>query len=128
LARHRLAKGEDREVVVGIRPEALGAASGGDENGDRCLKGRVTLRQDLGSDEFIWVDVASVSEAVGEGRFRAGLTDLDPEANRFNQVVARFPADSRLSDGEPVLLRVAPNSVHLFDQMTSVTLGVRGTD
>ncbi len=82
-----------RAVTLGIRPEHIRVAHGHAEgSGDLTWHGTVTLAEHLGSDTFVYVEVA-------------GLGTIE----------ARCTGDLRVGSGDAVTLAPDPQHLHLFD-------------
>ena len=108
-------------VLCGIRPEALEEAGGAGSDGRPVLRGIVELREELGPELFVYVDVDGAPPALG------GITDDEAsdddapiEASRLT--VARLSPRSRAREGERIELTVDPSGVHLFDASTQLRL------
>ncbi|HET9894025.1 MAG TPA: sn-glycerol-3-phosphate ABC transporter ATP-binding protein UgpC [Streptosporangiaceae bacterium] len=123
MRRHNVQAGPDRAVIIGVRPEALRPAGApAAQDGGRLLTGTVMARESLGSDLFVFVELKSAGATSGEDEIAlarespADSARIRPEG----RVVARFPADSVVTEGERIRLAVAPDSLHLFDPETGV--------
>jgi ABC-type sugar transport system ATPase subunit len=81
-----------REVTVGLRPEHLAWAGGDDSAG--TLQGAARIVEPLGSDTLVVFDVAGL------------------------ELQARLPPRLVRRAGDPVRVRIAPESIHLFDPAT----------
>jgi multiple sugar transport system ATP-binding protein len=122
-----LAAYEGREVIVGIRPEALEDAALSDGAlPDRRLRGTVELREGLGSEIVVHLAVrarAAVTEHVRElaediGDDRA--IEEAAEGAEETTVVGRFDPRSRVKEGEEVEVSVDTHSLHFFDPETGL--------
>jgi multiple sugar transport system ATP-binding protein len=120
-----LAEYEGREVVVGIRPEALEDAALSDgAPADRRLHGKVELREGLGSEIVVHLavharsadteDVRELAEDIGE---ELPVEDA-PEGE--TTIVARFDPSSRVKEGETVEVAVDTRALHFFDPGTGL--------
>jgi multiple sugar transport system ATP-binding protein len=133
LSRHpALAAYEERDVVLGIRPEDLEDAAL--VNGDRRprLHGRVEMTEALGSEmlvhfriaapQAVTEDVRELAEDVGDDRAVGHLAaGFQPdEAN----LVGRFSPRTRVREGEAVEVSVDQRALHFFDPKTG--LAIRG--
>jgi multiple sugar transport system ATP-binding protein len=121
VRRHAIKPGPDQDVIIGIRAEALQPAGPAPApDGGRLLTGRVVTRESLGSDVFVFLDLNPAGEADGEeGRGLVRERSADSARVRpEGRVVARFPADSGVAEGERIGISVAPNSLHMFDPAT----------
>jgi multiple sugar transport system ATP-binding protein len=127
LEHHPQLRGYDgRQVVVGIRPEDLEDASQArDSAPNRRLRGKVSLREALGSEIMVHISVdarAAQTEDVRELREDVGVEPAsggdggDQEAT----IVARFAPRSRVSVGDDVEAVVDTRNLHFFDPETSL--------
>jgi len=112
----------DREVVLGIRPEAMeDAALDPTASPDRVIELRVDLVEALGAELLIHAAVD------------ASLVDLDPDDDesgtvaRVASLVARLSPRSRIEAGDTVKLTVDTSRLHLFDPVTGQTLRAAAT-
>jgi multiple sugar transport system ATP-binding protein len=128
-ARPALAKFEGREVILGIRPEELeDAALDPDAPPDRRLKGRLELREALGSEvvahvviegrQAVTEDVRELAADIGEEP-AGGARTLATEEHEAT-VVGRFGARSEVREGSPLEMAVDTRSLHFFDPGTSL--------
>ena len=127
-ARPALASYEGRDVILGIRPEDLeDVALVPDTPADRRLKGRVELREALGSEIMVHFvidakparteEVAELAEDVfGEGR----SSELTGARETESQVIGRFGARSRVLEGDAVEAAVDTRALHFFDPETGL--------
>ena len=113
---------EGKPVIIGIRPEDLEDATL--ETGapqDRQLKGRLELREALGSEimaHFAIVGRSAETEETRELAHDTGAPDSDPgigTAEHETVVVGRFGARSRVKEGEAVTAVVDTRALHFFD-------------
>jgi multiple sugar transport system ATP-binding protein len=114
---------EGREVVLGIRPEDLEdrALAGAEEQG-AALKGKVSLREALGSEVMVHFsvdappaiteDVKELAEDMGEDRIAEGA--------RETTIVGRFGARSRVKPGDTIDVAVDTRQLHFFDPATGL--------
>ena len=112
----------DREVVLGIRPEAMeDAALDPTASPDRVIELRVDLVEALGAELLIHAAVD------------ASLVDLDPDDDesgtvaRVASLVARLSPRSRIEAGDTVKLTVDTSRLHLFDPVTGQALRAAAT-
>lgn len=82
-----------RKVIMSIRPNDLSTAPNGD------IHGEVVLSETTGADVQIHVRIAGYD------------------------AVAVVPRDQRREPGEPIMLSVHPEKVHLFDAETEERIG-----
>jgi multiple sugar transport system ATP-binding protein len=122
-ARPALANYVGKQVVVGIRPEALdepGRRDGGD--GGR-LRGRVQTVEALGSEQLAHVEIDAqpvVGEDVLEGLVdeeSAELAEIITDRDRAI-VVARLDASARVRADDEIELALDLRRLHFFDQVT----------
>lgn len=110
----------DEEVVVGIRPEALRAASGA----RAALEGPVVLRESLGSDVLAHVEIDAPGVLAGEQLEAA--REIGGEVNgtppKRARVTARLEPSVRAVTGETLRLAVDPTRLHFFDPHTERAL------
>ncbi|WP_431955393.1 ABC transporter ATP-binding protein [Nocardia lijiangensis] len=83
----------DREVTVGVRPERLRVVARAG-----ALRGRVTMVENLGSEELLHVDLGG------------------------QQICARVARPAEVRAGDAVELDTAPADLHLFDRSTGMRL------
>jgi multiple sugar transport system ATP-binding protein len=112
-----------REVVVGIRPEDLeDAALTRDTPDDRRLPATVKLREALGSELIVHLEVAARPAVTDETRELAQDVGVaapeedEPEA----KLVGRFSARSRVTEGDRVDVAVDTRFIHFFDPQTGL--------
>jgi multiple sugar transport system ATP-binding protein len=128
-ARPALQAFEGREVIMGIRPEELEDADlVSDAPQDRRLKGRLELREALGSEivahvvvegrQAVTEDVRELAADIGEEP-AGGARTLATEENEAT-VVARFGSRSGAHEGTPVEMAVDTRGLHFFDPETSL--------
>ena len=113
---------DGRDVIVGIRPEALSdPALGGDPDGPR-LHAEVELRESLGSELLLHVCVNARAAVTDEARDLAADIDdaaiehLERQANTDQAaIVARFAPGSRVRVGDAIDMAVDVAQLHLFE-------------
>src|SRR5512132_896617 len=125
-ARPALKDFEGRIVVVGIRPEHLEDAALSRDGDAPKLRGKVVLREALGSEIMVHFivdarpaitdDVRELAEDTGGGV---------PQETHESTVVARFNARSRVREGEATDVAVDTSELHFFDPESG--LGIYGT-
>jgi multiple sugar transport system ATP-binding protein len=113
-ARPELAASAGRELVVGIRPEALYPASGDGP----AIEGTVALVESLGSDLLLYVDVDAPSVLA------AGVATDDANGSMpaLATLTARVEPSVRAAAGERIRLAVDPERLHFFDPRTERAL------
>jgi multiple sugar transport system ATP-binding protein len=121
--RPALAAYDGREVVLGIRPEDLeDPGHAGDSRDGRRLRGRVALREALGSELMIHLEVDAPAAVTDEVRELA--EDVGGEAPAQDRpqttVVGRFSARSQVRQGAAVEVAVDTANLHFFDPGTGL--------
>ncbi len=122
-ARPALKGYEGRKVVLGIRPEDLeDAALASDTPKDRRLRGKVELREALGSEimvhftidaqQALTSDVRELAQDVGDER---ALQELEAGGLQETTMVGRFGARSRVKEDEVAEVAVDTRALHFFD-------------
>jgi multiple sugar transport system ATP-binding protein len=116
---------EGKRVILGIRPEDLeDAALQTDVAPDRLLKGRLELREALGSEIMAHFAITGAQAETDETRELArdagGEGMEQPIGVRENEtvVVGRFGARSRVKTGDEVSAAVDTRALHFFDPST----------
>jgi multiple sugar transport system ATP-binding protein len=110
-----------REVVLGIRPEALEDASlDPGASPERVIELRVELVEALGAELLVHsaIDAATVQEGTSIG----GAEELPGSA----MLVARLSPRSRIEAGDTVKLTVDTAQLHLFDSASGLSLADAG--
>jgi multiple sugar transport system ATP-binding protein len=114
-----------RRIVLGIRPEDLGAPElPGSEQGPGCaLTGQVELVEALGSEQLIHfttdarvVDIHGAHEDDAKGLDRGTI-------NQGGAGVARIDAQSLVRAGDAVRFRINPRRLRFFDPETTQAIG-----
>jgi len=135
LAAHpRLKDYAGKTVVLGIRPEDLeDAALASDAPADRRLKGKVVLREALGSELMVHFvvdakpalteDVRELAQDVGDER---AVLQVETGAPAETTVVGRFDPRSNVKENETAEVAVDTHALHFFDPETG--LGIYGND
>jgi multiple sugar transport system ATP-binding protein len=115
---------EGKRVILGIRPEDLeDAALETDAPSDRVLKGRLELKEALGSEIMAHFAIKGAHAETDETRELAkdaGAGD-EPQIGVHEDeaiVVGRFGARSRVKQGEAVTAVVDTRALHFFDPQT----------
>jgi multiple sugar transport system ATP-binding protein len=124
-----LAAYEGRDVVLGIRPEALEDAALADPDRPR-LKARVELREALGPEILVHFSVEARQPRTEEMRELAEDAGDEPGVARLGSgedvdatVVGRFSPDTRVAEGETIEVAVDPRHLHFFDPASGRTIG-----
>ena len=120
-----------RSLILGVRPEHLEdvVLAPGTPDGRR-LKGRVRLREALGSEVVVHFQVEAapavsdelreLAEDVDEG---ALLDELDHERRmRRTAFVGRFGVGTRVVEGEEFEVAIAPGAIRFFDPVEGVAI------
>jgi multiple sugar transport system ATP-binding protein len=118
---------EGRKIVVGIRPEQLeDAALVPDAGEDRRVRGRVELREALGSELMVHFRLEAppaLTEEVKELAEDAGTTAEELGGGVSSTVVVgRFAPDSKVREGEDAEIAVDTRSLHFFDTETGTAI------
>ncbi|HZR95501.1 MAG TPA: sn-glycerol-3-phosphate ABC transporter ATP-binding protein UgpC [Gaiellaceae bacterium] len=113
----RLATHEGRDVLVGIRPEAFEDAALAGADGRPRLRGRVELREALGSEVLVHFTTGGRLAATDE------LLELaedagDDRATERATLVGRFSPKTRVREGDTIDVAVEPDALHFFDPGT----------
>src|SRR5690348_5344845 len=127
-----LAAYDGRSVVLGIRPEDLEDAALADGNGGGRLRGRVELREALGSEVLVHFTVAArqavtddmreLAEDVGDDRVVEQLAGGARPSSAT--LVGRFSPRTQVVEGDTVEVSVDRRALHFFDPQTG--LAIRG--
>jgi multiple sugar transport system ATP-binding protein len=118
-----------RAVVLGIRPEHLeDAALVPDSPPDRRLRGRVELREALGSEIMAHLSIEAAPALTEDVRELAQDTDaiavreLEGGDRMETTIVGRFGARSRVREGAETEISVDTRSLHFFDLETGLAV------
>jgi multiple sugar transport system ATP-binding protein len=112
------------QVIIGIRPEDLeDAALAQDVPAGRVLKGRLELREALGSEIMAHFAIKAAHAETDEMRelaADAGTSDGAQIGVNENEavIVGRFGPRSRISPGDEVVAVVDTRALHFFDPST----------
>jgi multiple sugar transport system ATP-binding protein len=115
-----------KQVIIGIRPEDLeDAALETDAPADRVLRGRLELREALGSEIMAHFAIEAAQAETDETRELArdagapaeGRPSIGTQENEA-VVVGRFGARSRVKEGEQIAAVVDTRALHFFDRET----------
>jgi len=113
-------------VILGIRPEDLEDATlAPDTPADRRLKGTVRLRESLGSEVMVHLQIDAKPALTEDVKELAQDTDavavqgLD-ETALHTTMVGRFGARSRVREGDEVEVAVDTRTLHFFDPETGL--------
>jgi multiple sugar transport system ATP-binding protein len=115
---------EGRPLVVGIRPEHLEEASlVRDAQPDRRLRGKVELREALGSELIVHFSIDAPPAQTQEMSEIVRDAGGDPEGGLKSPgsvLVGRFGARAGVKEGGPVEVVVDTGSLHFFDPETGL--------
>jgi multiple sugar transport system ATP-binding protein len=117
---------DGRRVIIGIRPEDLeDAALAPDAPADRRLRGRLELREALGSEIMAHFAIKGAHAETDETRelaHDAGAGDETQVGVREGEavIVGRFGARSRVQQGDGVEAVVDTRALHFFDPETGI--------
>jgi multiple sugar transport system ATP-binding protein len=120
--RPALAGYDGREVIVGIRPEALGPAGSAADRS--AIEAVVELREALGPELLLHLGIDARTAVPEEARAVAADDVAASEALQRQAaqdratIVARFPVASGARVGDRVQVEVDPGGIHLFDPAT----------
>lgn len=115
-----------RPVVMGIRPEHLLLTG---ESGGLRLPGRVVLKEELGSDQLIHVEVGA--RPIIRDEVLEGMLELDSAAAHELQrehddqpanVVVRLEPELEVREGQIVEIGLDPQRLHFFDIVTGESI------
>jgi multiple sugar transport system ATP-binding protein len=119
-----LAAHEGKPIVLGIRPEDLeDAALEPDSPGDRRLRGKVGLREALGSEIMVHFTIdakPAVTDEVLELAEDSGDDRVPKPHDTQAALVGRFGARSRVRSGADVEVAVDTRALHFFDPQTGL--------
>ena len=107
---------QDREIIVGVRPEAAWLADGPDEG---VLSGAVAFQEDLGANMVTTVELASAARRDGvviEDLSEFGL----PRVSTRIRIVAQGGA--RRGVDQPVSVALDLGRLHFFDSLTKLAI------
>jgi multiple sugar transport system ATP-binding protein len=119
---------EGRELILGIRPEALEDAEiASDAAPGRRIKGELEVREALGPEVIAHVKIDAREAVTEDVRELAGEIGAEPggpgalsAAEHEAIVVGRFDPNSRAQAGDSIEMTVDTRSLHFFDPETSL--------
>jgi multiple sugar transport system ATP-binding protein len=116
---------DGKRVIIGIRPEDLeDAALESDVPADRRLRGRLELREALGSEIMAHFAIKGAHAETDETRELAQDAGAAEEQVGVREgeavIVGRFGARSRVKQGENVEAVVDTRALHFFDPETGI--------
>jgi multiple sugar transport system ATP-binding protein len=131
--RPRLRSYAERNIALGIRPEALEDAAVASGSSAPRLRGRVLLMEALGAEQLAHVDFLAkpvVREEVIEGAHEGeqALTEtLEKSARELHMtLVGRFDASSEAKPDDDIELTVDTRKLHFFDLDTGLAIDGAG--
>ena len=115
--------GQDRQVILGVRPTAFSA---GNSNGWPELTVKPAVVEDLGDERYVIFDLDAPRVDTEETRAAysarsADETVLLPDEERARFTI-RLPADAPVTVGEPLVVTLDPTRLYFFDPKTSASL------
>ncbi|HEV2062041.1 MAG TPA: sn-glycerol-3-phosphate ABC transporter ATP-binding protein UgpC [Solirubrobacteraceae bacterium] len=125
LAEHEALRSyEDREVIVGIRPEDLEDPRFAEQDASgRTIRGEVTLREALGSEIVVHFrtdarepETEDIQELAADAGEQRGFSEDEHEGAKL---VARFNPRSEINAGDRIEVAVDTRGLHFFDPETS---------
>jgi multiple sugar transport system ATP-binding protein len=124
-----LVAGEGRRLVVGIRPEHLSVAEGGEADHEMTLAARVELVEALGNESLV-----HFSTDARRVRNRGGAWTPDAATQASGEIagasaaegVARVDPFVRVSAGDRIALAVDVRRLHFFDAETGDAIEATG--
>jgi multiple sugar transport system ATP-binding protein len=124
-ARPALAGFEERDVVLGIRPEDFEDATLRNGAASARLRGVVELREALGAELVVHVRLDGARPAVTDETKelawdRSAGEDDTPDSAGDARVVGRLDAHAQVREGEAVELAVDTRTLHFFDPDTGL--------
>jgi len=116
---------DGKRVIIGIRPEDLeDAALSTDAPADQRLRGRLELREALGSEIMAHFAIKGAHAETDETRELAADAGAAEEQVGVREgeavIVGRFGARSRVTQGENVEAAVDTRALHFFDPETGI--------
>ncbi|HEX6220597.1 MAG TPA: sn-glycerol-3-phosphate ABC transporter ATP-binding protein UgpC [Acidimicrobiia bacterium] len=116
----------DKEIVVGIRPNNLEAASVAGHDPDRTLEAQVEVTEMLGADTYIHFTVNRSPVITPD--IEELLADSGQDASSLGDTtnfIARVSPDLRVKHGETVALTVDCDKLLFFDPASGARIGVK---
>ena len=115
--KEKLKSFENKEIVLGIRPEAFEDGHFANESEySESIKVQVSLLEQLGSDSYVhfYKDIKPVqTEAIEEILADEG-EDITVLGND-TKFIARINPNSTVTEGEEIQLKINPSKLHFFD-------------
>jgi multiple sugar transport system ATP-binding protein len=110
-ARPALARHVGKEIIVGVRAEALRAADLVDPSFG-CIEGTIAFIEDFGATKLVHLDIG------GAGKLEEVTAEADEVSLSGPRLRASVPATLPLRVGETLSLSVNPRDLHFFDAET----------
>jgi multiple sugar transport system ATP-binding protein len=114
---------DGRRVIIGIRPESIEEASiASDSSAAHHLKGRVELREALGSELVVHFTLPDGKPAQTE-ETKELAREAGPEGGLETEgalIVGRFGARANVTEGETVEVAIDTSALHFFDPETGL--------
>jgi multiple sugar transport system ATP-binding protein len=126
-ARPELRHNLGENVLLGVRPEAIGLPDERTPAGASTLELGVVLTELLGSDVLVHCQTedsglpsARQLDAIEDSGTTTAAVIAEPDSQDGHalRVTARLPAGSQVTVGERLRLVIDPNRVHFFDAVT----------
>ncbi len=114
----------NRELVIGVRPNDLEAASIAGHDPNRALTAEVEVTEMLGADTYIHFDVDSPPVVTPD--IEELLADTGRDASSLGETtsfIARVSPDVRVRLGDKVELTVETGKLHFFDKTSGERIG-----
>ena len=111
---------ENKEIVMGIRPEAFEDGNYANESEfSECLKVSVSLLEQLGSDSYIhfYKDIKPVQTEAIEEILADDGEDISILGDN-TKFIARINPNSTVAEGEEIELKIDPSKLHFFNPDT----------
>jgi multiple sugar transport system ATP-binding protein len=122
------AKNVERDLILGIRPEAFEDASlvqADNKQHGVTFRAKIDVVESMGSDNFVYFALD-----VGQGVASRELEELAQDSGRADtgshdeQIVARLDAASGVKEGADTELWADARAIHVFDPQTGENLGL----
>ncbi len=116
----------DRELVVGIRPNHMEAASVSGQDPDRTIQVVVEVTEMLGAETFIHFTVNRPPVVTPDVEELLADSGLDASSLGDNtEFIARVSPDAPVNLGGTIELVVDTSKLHFFDPATGLRIGVK---
>jgi multiple sugar transport system ATP-binding protein len=118
---------EGREIVLGIRPEALSDAALTGDGAQPRIHGQAELREALGSEVLMHFSVrarAAVTDEVRELAEDVGDDRAVKQRGSLDQttLVGRFSPRTRIREGDTIEVAIDDGALHFFDRVTGAVI------